>query len=197
LAVRGDGDNPGVLSELARILLIVRRDDEAAEPFARRAVEHAKKPTQKIVLGDILAWRGSYEEALAVWLQAMKLTGDDTKGRANRARRDVRDGDTYFRTIEYAEAERAYLRAAVLDPRSREAAAGVARSMLRQRFAQGAVAWAKRARELAPEDAQIRVVLGDALNASDDEKAARAEYKEALRLDPNNRAAQRRLQERL
>jgi tetratricopeptide (TPR) repeat protein/DNA-binding response OmpR family regulator len=194
LALQADENNPSALGELARALLLLRGDDQAAEPYARRAVEHATKPNSTLLLGDIMARRGRYDDALAIWLKAMRLTPDDVGKRAARARRDVREAEKYFRRVDYVEAERGFLRAAIIDPRSAEAAAGVARSLLRQRNHQGSLPWAKRARDLAPADAAIRVLLGDALAAAGESSAANAEYREALKLEPHNRDAARRLQ---
>jgi len=58
-----------------------------------------------------------------------------------------------------------------------------------------AVAWARRGVKLAPRNASTHVVLGDALAATGNEKAATAEWRAARTLDPENADAASRLKD--
>ncbi|HMJ16617.1 MAG TPA: tetratricopeptide repeat protein, partial [Polyangiaceae bacterium] len=92
-----------------------------------------------------------------------------------------------------ARAERFFRRAALLDPTNAQAAAGLGRALGLIGDKRSAVAWANRARQLAPEDAAVHVLVADVYAHAGNKTRAEQLWREALRLDPNNVAAQSRI----
>ena len=92
-----------------------------------------------------------------------------------------------------AQAERLYLQALRLEPLYVPAVEGLARLHLGRRDARSALYWAKRAVKLRPGAAGLHLLLGDALAASGDQRAAEREWRIALRKNPHLHEAERRL----
>jgi tetratricopeptide (TPR) repeat protein len=193
-AIRTDPKNTVALTELARLLLVLQGDPKYAAEIAKRASGQDPTRASQLLLGDAMAAQGDYDAALDEWLRTIGLTRSDAAAREARARRESANAEKHLRAQGLGNALRLYLRAAVFDPDNPEASAGVARSLLRMGKPISALAWASRARELAPKNAGVRVALGDVLKANGDAAAAKAEWYEALAVDPTNKEATRRLQ---
>ena len=126
-AVQADPRNASAQAELARLLL-VQRDASAGLEQVKKALE--LEPDSRVLqglLGDALARIGQYDKARRAWLTEAQLKSDD-EDRAlilvfMRTARRLKARHTW------AEAERFFRRAAVLDPSSIEASLGVARSL--------------------------------------------------------------------
>lgn len=91
------------------------------------------------------------------------------------------------------DARATYERALQFDPRNPHAMEGMGRVELAAGNARGAVGWAERAIRLRSRRAAYRVLLGDALQAAGDAAGARAAWRAALELDPQDDDARRRL----
>jgi Flp pilus assembly protein TadD len=72
----------------------------------------------------------------------------------------------------------------IMQPENVEAIMGLARALLGSDDTGNAVQWARRAAALAPANPGARLLLGDALHASGDDKSAEMEWLEAQRLNP-------------
>jgi len=84
-------------------------------------------------------------------------------------------------------------RAWELDPKNPQAMAGYARLYLAEKNGDQAEKWARKAVRKRPKRAPYRVLYGDALMLQGKTGEARAAYRKALSIDPNNRTARARL----
>jgi Flp pilus assembly protein TadD len=98
-----------------------------------------------------------------------------------------------LRGTDYAQADRLFRRAALLDPSSPRAAAGMARALLNMGEIRAALAWAKRAAALEPRDPEVRLTLGDALEKVGQKTEAYKAWRLAFELEPENTRANNRL----
>ncbi len=109
------------------------------------------------------------------------------------AQRLLRQARPYERTRRYVPAERTLREALIYSPESPTIAVRMAVLKHRERELDAAEAWARRAIALDSGSAYNHVILGDVLGAKRDISGARAEWTEALRLNPHHRGARRRL----
>jgi tetratricopeptide (TPR) repeat protein len=189
-----DPDNTMVLLELGRVVLM-QGDGVRARVYADRALALAPQNEHVLRLsGDVLARNGRPDAARAALLRA---SGASDKPGVHQAlaRGELADAAAAYRRQDYETSERLYRRAAALDPSSAPAAAGVARSLLQQSEATAALSWAQHAASLAADDADVQVALGDALAKTGSLEGAQAAWRAATLIDPNHRAAQRRLRQ--
>jgi len=188
-----DPENSTAMLGIAR-LLVLRRDGKGALHFARRAQD--RKPGDGNVLnilGDALALSGDENGARNAWLSSAGITSPKDPAVRALAARDLRLGLRAFDLRDYGRAERLFRRAVVFEPGNVQATLGLARTLVVLGDGRTAVVWAKRAVKLASRNAATHVVLGDALAATGNDKAATAEWRAALTLDPESPDASSRL----
>jgi tetratricopeptide (TPR) repeat protein/DNA-binding NarL/FixJ family response regulator len=190
-AVSYDPNSNAAVIGLARVLLM-RRDGAAAVKWVKKAlVQKPDDSNLKALLGDSLARIGDEEGARKAWMASVGIASSHDPEVRALALRDGRLAAHAFDRREWARAERLYRRAAVLDPTSSKAAAGVAKTLLVLDEPASAFAWARRATRLGPKNPDAHLVLGDALRAKNDEKSAEAAYRTAQKL--GSPQAERRL----
>jgi tetratricopeptide (TPR) repeat protein len=187
-----DPTRPEAFQSLVRLLLL-RRDPAQAREWAERAAkQHPDNQDVQGLYGDALARAGDVDRARSIWLESGRLEASDTAGARTMAITLVRGGDRSVRGADFAQADRLYRRAVLLDPLNGTAAAGLARVLLVQGETNAALQWARRAVAIEPRDAALHLMLGDVLEKTGDLSAARTEWKTAYDIDPHNfRAASR------
>ncbi|HEX3595892.1 MAG TPA: tetratricopeptide repeat protein [Polyangiaceae bacterium] len=189
-----DPSKPDAFQSLVRLLLL-RRDAKQAADWAERATkQHPDDTDMQGLYADALARAGDADRARSIWLEMGRLDPADTAGARLMALTYTRGGDRSVRGADYAQADRLYRRAVLLDPLNGTAAMGLSRVLLVQGQTEAALHWAKRAVDLEPRDPELRVLLGDVEEKMGDVDAAKAEWKTAYDLDPHSyRAASRML----
>lgn len=189
-----DPTKPDAFLALVKLFLL-RHDASQARDWAERAAkQHAGNSDVLDLYGDALARAGDADRARSLWLETAKTDPNDTTGVRAVAYAFVRAGERSVRGADYAQADRFYRRAILLDPLNASAAAGLARVELVQGEIKAALYWAKRAVALEPHDSDLHVMLGDVLERSGDGSGARSEWKAAYEIEPHNfRAASRML----
>jgi tetratricopeptide (TPR) repeat protein/DNA-binding response OmpR family regulator len=189
-----DPTNPEAFLALVRVLLLQRDTTQAREWAERAAKQHPDNPDVQGLYGDALARAGDADRARGIWLAIGKVDVSDTASIRGMAYNYVRGGDRSVQGADYAQADRLYRRAILLDPLNATAAAGLARVLLVMNETQAALHWAKRAVALEPRAADLHVMLGDVLEKTGDAQSARSEWKAAYDIDPHNfKAASRML----
>lgn len=176
------------------LVLLLRRDGTDAVTWARRAVE--LDPNERgahDALGDALARTGNELEAKQEWLTAAGIEATNEPAVRALVVRAAKQADKALRRGDLGTAERAFRRAAVLEPRSYSSRSGLAYALLGLGDLSPAVLWARRAVDVAPRNSGARLVLGDTLAKSGDKSGAVREWREAALLDPTNREALKRL----
>lgn len=192
-AAHWDSKNPDTALQLAQVLLL-RRDAKQALPWAERAVAlDPQAATAKDALGDALARLGSHERARRAWFEAAGLDPNDAEAARGILNRELKQADRAFRKRDLVASERYFRRAAVVDPTSVAALAGLSSVLVLLEDPAPAVVWGKRAVAAAPRNAYARLILGDALAANSEQAAAIAEWREASLLDPSLNEARARL----
>ncbi|WP_242393005.1 tetratricopeptide repeat protein [Anaeromyxobacter oryzisoli] len=167
-------------------------DREGAERDLRHAL--ALRPgyaPARLTLGSLLRKSGRVAEAIAL-LQAAASTGSNEE----RARALVGLGAAHLAADRRPEATQAFDRAILYAPARAEIRLRIAKAWLGTEAAEDvprAVQVLLRAAELAPDLAAVHATLGLARERSGDVAAAAETYDRALRLDPANRFARRRL----
>jgi tetratricopeptide (TPR) repeat protein len=167
-------------------------DKDGAERDLRAALD-ARPPfgPARVALGNLLRRRGRTAEALPL-LQAAAAGGSNEE----RARALVALGAARLALGERAEAARAFDQAVLFAPARAEIRVGIARAWLSGDAKEDAGRAAEvllRAAELAPDLAAVQTLLGRARERAGDEAGATEAYDRALRLDPGQRLARRRL----
>jgi DNA-binding response OmpR family regulator/Tfp pilus assembly protein PilF len=189
-----DPTNADALVGLVKLFLLRRDATQARQWGERAAKEHAGNADIMDLYGDALARAGDADRARALWLETAKTDPSNTGGVRQVAYAFVRAGERSVRGADYAQADRFYRRASLLDPLNATAAAGLSRVELVQGEIKAALYWAKRAVALEPHDSDLHIMLGDVFERSGDSEAARAEWKAAYEIEPHNfRAASRML----
>lgn len=192
-AVIWDSKSAHPYLELAQLLLI-RRDGAAAVEWARKATALDPLSTRaQSLLGDGLVRIGDHAGAKKAWLAAAKIQPGETEQITELFRRSLREAELSLKKRDYLRAERFFRRSVVLDPESLAASRGLALTLFRLGDFKPAERWAHRAIALAPRDPDVRIILGDTLAASGNKRGAEIEWREALKLDPANAEAQKRI----
>lgn len=191
--VRADALRPGPHSALQLGLARTRLGDrEGAEADLRRAL--ALKPglgAARVALGSLLRRRGAIDEAVTM-LEAAASSGSNEE----RARALVGLGAAHLAAGRRAEAERAFDRAVLFAPARAEIRLGIARAWLAsdgRKDAERALRVLLKTADLAPDLPAVHATLGRARERTGDDAGAEEAYERALRLDPANRYARRRL----
>jgi DNA-binding NarL/FixJ family response regulator/Flp pilus assembly protein TadD len=189
-----DPNNPEGFLALTRVLL-ARKDAEQARDWAARAAKvHPDDADVEGLYADALARAGDADRARSIWLELGKIDPSDGAAIRTMAAMYVRAGERSVHAADYAQADRFYRRAVLLDPLNATAAAGLARVLLVQGEPAAALSWAKRAVSLDLHDGDLHVLLGDVEERNGDTAGARAEWKAAYDIDPRNfKAASRML----
>jgi len=194
-AIALDPENPKAQLALAQ-LLVLRGDGKFAASVARRALElHAEPARAKGLLGDALITSGDLAGARQAWLDAAGITHHDSVGVAKLASRARSEGAASVGNKDYSRAERFFWRTLAFFEQDFGANLGMARAHLFRGNNPLAAEWARRATQIAPDDARARLVYGDALMRTGDRNAAVREWQEAFRLDPRSGEAKIRLEE--
>jgi DNA-binding response OmpR family regulator len=115
------------------------------------------------------------------------------RAKRTQARQLRRAADRLLKRSRYRQAYDAYHRSLAYEPTSAASHAGVGLAQFRRGRLEDGTRWIQRAAQLAPDDAEMFVLYGDALGGSGDTPGARQAWERALELDPRNRAARRRL----
>ena len=100
--------------------------DEAEETVRPMLKQLGDAPLASLIRGNIAFDRGQYRESLRLLLEA-------EKAEPRLPDLHVAIGNTYLRTVRYADAERAFEKALEIDPHSAQARLGLALALLRQR----------------------------------------------------------------
>ena len=175
-------------------LLLLRRDAAQAAEWAERATkQHPDDADMRGLYADALARAGDADRARSIWLEMGHIEPADPAGARLMALSSIRGGDRAVRGADFAQADRLYRRAVLLDPSNATAAAGLSRVLLVQGQTTAALYFAKRAVSIEPRDAELHVLLGDVLKKSDDLEGAKAEWKTAYDIDPHSRRAASRV----
>ena len=157
-----------------------------AEPVLRQALAiEPNDPESLHRLGMILDARGQYDAAIDL-MQRSILRAPNVPEFFNNL------GEAFRKAGRVGEALRAYERSLQLRPGSPEALNNMALVMLDIGDSR-ALEYAQSAARAAPGVAQIRVTVGRALHAVHDDRAAVAAYREARRMQPDNREARQGL----
>lgn len=178
---------------LIRLLLFRRDADQAAEWAERATKQHPDDQDMRGLYADALARAGDADRARSIWLEMGRLEAGDVAGARLMALTYVRGGDRSVRGADYAQADRLYRRAVLLDPLNSSAAAGLSRVLLVQGQTAAALRFAKSAVSVEPHDAELHVLLGDVLEKTGDTEGAKAEWKVAYEIDPHSRHAASRM----
>jgi len=193
-AVVLDPSRPEPFQALVHTLLLRRDAKQALQWAERMAKQHPGNVEVQSLYGDALARAGDIDHARTVWLEIGHVDPSDAASVRGMAYTYIHGADRAVKGADYAQANRLYRRAALLDPLNATAAAGLSRVLLVQGEIEAALHWAKQAASLEPQDPDLHVLLGDVQEKVGDLNAARTEYRSAYDLDPHNfRAASRML----
>jgi tetratricopeptide (TPR) repeat protein len=187
-----DPTKPEAFQSLVRLLLLRRDAKQAADWAARATKQHPDNADMQGLYADALARAGDVDRARGMWLEAGRLEPSDTAGARLMALTYARGGERSVHGADYAQADRLFRRAVLLDPLNGTAAMGLSRVLLVQGETEAALHWAQRAVDIEPRDPELRVLLGDVEEKNGNLDAARQEWKTAYDLDPHSyRAASR------
>lgn len=163
---------------------VVEPPPVAAEPAQDEPAQAEPVPAEPIVAAEPAAPPVAEEPAqAAAAAPTTGLSGDSL----------CRLGDTAQDAHDYAAAANYYRQALNADPGNPHAYVGLAHVSLRAGTRADALAYAQHAVQVRPRRAAYRILLGDVYQAMGDRAHARAAWEEALRLEPRNREATRRL----
>lgn len=188
-----DPSRPDAFQALVRVFLLKKDAAQAREWGERGAKRHPGDVEMMGLYGDALARAGDSDEARSIWLQLGRIDPSDTPNVKLLSLTYVQAAERAARAADQAQSDRLYRRALLLDPLNAGAAAGLARCLLIQRQMDGALHWARRAVAIDPRDPEMYVMLGDVEDKAGNREAARAAWKQAYEIDPNNYHAASRM----
>jgi|GEM_PF-2476075 len=165
-----------------------------AERWIRLSLKaDAKRRKSQELMGDIESQKGNPEEARKIWLDTMRLVGDEESKLAAISRKLMADARLATKGGDLPRAEREVRRAATLSPKSAVAAAQLADVLMLRGELPTAAAWAKQARELDPNFSGAAILSGRIAEKRDRANEARDFYRSVPVGDAMYRQAQNRL----
>jgi serine/threonine protein kinase/tetratricopeptide (TPR) repeat protein len=187
--------NPQAQRVLADVALQLG-DPAQAKVAVDLALALAPKDKSLMALrGDVLALMGDIAGGRAMWLRTAPPRGS----KAARTKRLVtayrKAGDKALASSDWTDAATYFRRAVVLTNGSFAPSLGLSEALLGLDRSRAGLVWAERAAQAFPKDSRIQVLFGDALYENGQSEKARAAWKTALDVQPNNRVAARRLRE--
>jgi tetratricopeptide (TPR) repeat protein len=187
--------NPQAQRVLADVALRLG-DPAQAKAAVDLALGLAPKDKSLMALrGDVLALMGDIAGGRAMWLRTAPPRGS----KAARTKRLVtayrKAGDKALASSDWIDAATYFRRAVVLTNGSFAPSLGLSEALLGLDRSRAGLVWAERAAQAFPKDSRIQVLFGDALYENGQSEKARAAWKTALDVQPNNRVAARRLRE--
>lgn len=183
-AVRGlaqSADDLGLQLELVRSFLGRERWDEAEETLCRMLARAPEFPVAHNLLAVVHMSQGRYAEAEKGVLEALRLDPDWASPY------EVY-GDLMLRTSHLDKAKRLYERARAIDPEDADLPSKIALVESQQSRIAPAHAAAADGLALGPDEAIAHASRGQAHFAGGRPFRARADFREALRIDPTNAA---------
>jgi Flp pilus assembly protein TadD len=168
-----------------------RRSLAEAEKWVRSSLstENPRRTTQEL-LGDIESQKGNEKEARRIWLETMKLDGDEEKKLQIIARNHIRNAKQTQKGGDLARAEREIRRAVTLQEQDPAAATEFAEILSQRGKLEAAEQWAARARSLDFTFGYAFVVSGKIAEARNKPEEAAAFYDKVSRNSPYFREAQ-------
>jgi tetratricopeptide (TPR) repeat protein len=178
---------------LVELLLSKHATGQAASWMA---IAKKARPDRRKTLdleGDVLNQQGKIDEARVAWATALSVKADDEKATKNIGDHYETEGDTFLKSENWAKAEIMFRRAAALNPKSAGAAAGLARTLLAQGYAEQAKLWSDTALNLQPDLGLALVVRADLTLLAGEQAKAVELYRQALKTDPGNPRAHQQI----
>ncbi len=187
------GANPAIFeSNLNLGLLLSETNDPDAARFLRAATQlkPAAQPEENLfrawlALGRVLQ-KSAPKEAVAAFRKASEM-------KPNLPAPHLFAAEVAEKSNDLATAEQEYKAVAERDPKSAEAAAGLANVYLQSKRLPEAETAIRNFLKLAPQDAKAHLQLGRVLVAEKKNQDAQAEFESALRLAPDDAGAKREL----
>ncbi len=173
-----------------RILLCLTLVCGAAVPVGA-ASQEAERLNQRAVA---LTRQGEYEEAAALFTQALRLSPNDEIIRQNLSGLRTRWGHQLLRGGALDQAQGQYQAALELNPNESAALLGLGDIQLRRREPRMAMETYRQAVSLAPRNPDAYVRLGEAYYQQNDLTAALSEWERALALRPGDAELRKRIQ---
>ena len=147
------------------------------------------------LLGDIESQKGHPQEALKIWLDTMRLSGDETATMQAISRKLMQDANLARRGGDLPRAERSLRRAAALAPESSVIAIELADIFLQRNTLPAAEKWAARARQLDANFSGAKILSGRIAEAAGKPNEARDFYRSVPPGDSSYTQAQKRLEQ--
>lgn len=170
-----------------------RRSLGEAEYWIQSALRAAEpRRTSQELHGDIESQKGHAAEARRIWLDTMKLSGDEEKKLQLIARNHIRNSKQAQKGGDLARAEREIRRAVTLWSTDVVAAIEFAEILARSGQLDGASRWASQARQLDPSSSYALLVSGRIAQAQNHSKEAVAFFDQIPQNEPFYREAQSR-----
>jgi tetratricopeptide (TPR) repeat protein len=186
-AVQQAPDDPSILHALGLNYITRNRADSALKLYDRLLLQHPEFGPGFIGRGDVLSLLHRDDQALAAYRKAADALPDHALPRLKMAA-------IQEKLKRYEDAERNYLEAIKLDPKSAFAYNNVAyMSAQRGQNLDKALDWAKRAVGLSPKVAAFHDTLGWVHWIRGEKDMARAALNQALMLDPSHIGARKHL----
>lgn len=178
------------LAELALDLGDPARAKEAAE----RGLARAPKDAGLLgILGDAVALLGDLPGSRRIWLTTSNAKGSEAQRRQRLAANYRKAGERALSGSSFSRARSYLRRALILTQGNYGASLGFGDALLWLDQTNAGLAWAERAASALPKSARAKLLLGDAYAKQGELDRARAAWREALRAEPRNKLAARRL----
>jgi tetratricopeptide (TPR) repeat protein len=189
-AVHWNAENASYHFELAQLLLL-RQDGASAAEWSRKGLGLDPSSARgQALLGDALARVGEGKAARTAWLAAAGMNEPGVKQVWALTERNLKEGQQAERQRDYARAERAYRRAALLQPDNVAALRGWAGAFVKLGSPRLALVQAERSVSLAEKDAKSWLMLGEVQTALGNTAEARRALQRAVELG-SSKARQR------
>jgi len=181
-AVHWNAENASYQFELAQLLLL-RQDGASAAEWSRKGLGLDPSSARgQALLGDALARVGESKAARTAWLAAAGMNEPGVKQVQALTERNLKEGEQAERQRDYARAERAYRRAALLQPDKVAALRGWASAFVKLGSPRLALVQAERCVTLAAKDAKNWLMLGEVQTALGNTAEARRAFQRAMEL---------------